>query len=230
MIAPILGCLFACGAAPVAVSVEAHGKSAPAPGAQVVLVPADPRIPPTDPVYVYLTKVVSRALSQKGLRPTTTVAEGDAVVSIGWLQDAPKVITRTLSTMGSGNFGEVPRSQSGGVRGLAGEPSLADLSTGIDPAEPKVQKITRYPWTIELKGLDTTGPTPVVLWVVTARADSASDDAADIAPELIAASAPFIGTDNSRKDIKISAGDAAVKSLLVDMTKAGPEQPSTTKR
>jgi len=219
MIAPILACLFACGAAPLAVSVEAHGKAAPAPGTEVALVPADPHIPPTDPIYVYLTKVVSRALVQKGLRPTTAAGKSYAVVSIGWLRDAPKVITRTPFTMDSGKFGEVPRSQSGDVRGLAGEPSLTDHSTPLDPPESKVQKITRYPWMIELKGLDTSGSRPVVLWVVTASADSASNDAADIAPQLIAASAPFIGTDNSRKDIKISAGDAAVKSLIMDLAR-----------
>ena len=225
MLLPILACLFSCGPGPVTVSVEAHGKPPPAPGAQVVLVPADPRIPTSDPTYVYLTKVVSEALTKTGLRPTTAAGADRSIlaISIGWELDPPKVIVPVAPTMQNGNFRGVPPGlHPGTLRSTSGETDLSDLGTGMETAESRSVKITRYPWVLELKGVDQSSSVAKVLWSVTATADGPSNDPSDVAPQLLTAGVPLIGTETRRKTVKLSAGDAAVKALVADNPKAGP--------
>jgi hypothetical protein len=53
---------------------------------------------------------------------------------------------------------------------------------------------------------------------------------ADVAPELIAASMPLIGSDRARKDVRMSASDATVKSLVVDSSNAGGAPPANARR
>jgi hypothetical protein len=227
MLPPIFVCLFNC-APPVVVSVEASAMSPPTAGAQVVLIPSDPRIPMTDPTFVYLAKIAALALEEKGLHPTPAGGAVRSFVAIGWRRDAPKVTTRVLHRGDSLSPSDLPVGPAGGsqaVRGLDGTTSLAEaLNPGLrDARQPITQKITRYPWTIELKALDPAGPDATPLWRVSGAGESDSEDPADIAPQIIAASAPFIGVASARKQVRISAGDAAVKAILDGTPKAKPE-------
>ncbi len=217
MLLPIFACLFSC-APSIVVSVEAHAQSAPAAGTQVVLVPFDPRVPTTEPTYAFLATLVSRALAEKGFEPVPSAGEGHAVVAIEWRRDAPKVTTRVLAAgvEGSG-FRTVPRGTPQDIRGgIGGDEGGAGNSLIGDSGPPRVQKVSLYPWTIELRGLDPAAIGAAPLWTVTASGDSLTEDPADIAPEVIAASLPFIGTNTARKNIRTSASDTAVKAILVD--------------
>jgi hypothetical protein len=218
---PIFACLFSC-APPVVVSVEAQTKSAPAAGTQVVLIPFDPRVPASEPTYAYLVTLVSRALAAKGLQPTPSAGEGHAVVAIDWRRDPPKVTTRVLAAgMQSPGFRSAPRGTPQDVRGGidGGEPFDSGNPLILSPGDSQAQKTARYPWTIVLRGLDPAAISSAPPWTVTASGDSPSEDPADIAPQVIAASWPFIGTNTARRDVRISAGDAAVKTILADSPK-----------
>ncbi len=221
MLVPILACLFNC-APSVVVSVEAHATSAPAPGTPVVLIPFDPRVPATEPTYAFLATLVARALAEKGFQPAPSAGEGQALVAIDWRRDAPKVTTRVLASgMQAPGFRGATRGTPQDVRGgIDGDQTLDSANPLIvAPGDPRAQGTTLYPWTIELRGLDPAAIGSAPLWTVTARGDSLSEDPADIAPQVIAASLPFIGTNTARRDIRISASDAAVRTILVGAAK-----------
>ncbi|HEY4029018.1 MAG TPA: hypothetical protein VGM25_01625 [Caulobacteraceae bacterium] len=220
MLGPIFACLFNCAPA-VVVTVESHAKAAPAAGTQVLLRPFDPRISATDPTYLYVAKVVSKALEQKGLKPVQAAGDGLAVVEIEWSQDGAKIVTRTLQAPETGgSFRTPPAGPQGTVYGMGGGPNEAGMAStrdarpgGLGTDDSRVQKLTRYPWTIALKGLSPAGPASPPLWTVSASGDSVSQDPADIVPEMIAASLPLLGADSVRKDVRVSASDASVKSI-----------------
>lgn len=224
MLLPIFACLFNC-APTVVVSVEAHAIAAPVAGTQVLLMPADPRIPSTDPTYAYLSKMLTQVLTKKGLRPVSTAGDAQAVVVIGWRRGDPKVTEHVIDNgYDLPAFDNQQAAIGGTFHDVEGASSLADtLNPGIrDAHAPTIMKTTIYPWIIELRGSAQSPASAPPTWTVTmtASTDKPTEDPAGIAPEMVAAGAPFIGSDSKRKDVRISASDAAVKSILEDGAKA----------
>jgi hypothetical protein len=226
---PIFACLLSC-AEPVSVFVEAEVSSAPAKGAHVVLTPGDPRIPRTDPTFLYLSGIVTQALIRKGLQPASTPGDGAILVGIEWLREPPKMVSQAALMQESGNFRGVPPSLYASqthVRGIAGEESLGDLSPSNDPID-KSRKVTVYPWTVRLNAMEPGGTAAAPLWRVTASGDGATRESADILPELVAAALPFIGVRTDRRQVRVAATDAVVKAIVAGSPKAGPATPVGT--
>ncbi len=216
---PIFACLFNC----LLATVESSAREPSRSGAEVVLVPSDSRVPETDPTFAYLSQVVARALQAKGLRPVPSPGEGRTLVAIGWRRDTREVATGASENRYSPSPSDMPLGPRGlpfnggsqTVRGVDGSASLAEtLNPGLREANrPQERKVIRYRWTIELKALDPAGGGAAPLWNLLVAGDSPSEDPASIAPAILAAGMPFIGSSTPRKDVRISASDDAVQAI-----------------
>ncbi len=221
MIAPIFACVFGCGVQMTTV-VEAKASPEARRESRYEIVAGDPHVFASNPDFLAIAKVVTRALQAEGFEPAKSPDDSNLVVIVDWMTGDPVEHRRHVG----GDAGD-PQVR-GAAAGMAGHPvggtnNAGSFGFGADPTDNLTYS---YRQTLTLKAVDKAAfkADPAAaksLWEMELVSDSDLAEPSASAPQMMAAAMPYIAQ-TAKARVMLGSAEKPVKYVKGEIAQPPP--------